>query len=85
MSTLCDPVDLASRGLGVKSFLKDAKWISGPQFLMLPEEQWPTNPDALKLLPEQDDPEVKTSILANAVCAKEERDSVSQLINHTSS
>ncbi len=51
---------------------------------MQPEEQWPADPDGLKELPEQDDLEVKRNILANAVCAREETHSVSQLINHTS-
>lgn len=52
---------------------------------MLPEEQWPTTPDGVREPLEQDDPEVKTSILVNAVYAEEETDSVSQLISRTSS
>ena len=46
-------------------------WISGPQFLMMPEKQCPTNPDNLREQPKQDDLKVKACILANTVCAKE--------------
>lgn len=84
VSTLSNPADNASRGLGVKSFLKDEQWMCGQQFLLV-EEQWPTNPDSSEELSEQDDAEVKMSILANAVSAKEEVDSVLQLTDHTSS
>ncbi len=84
VSTLSNPADLASRGLGVKSLLKDELWLCGPQFLPLSEEQWPINPGSPGELSEQDDREFKTSIVANAVTA-EEVDSVSQLIDRTSS
>ena len=53
----------------MESFLKDDKWISGPQFLMLPEEQWPSDPDMVKEPAEGDDPEIK-AVLANAVCVR---------------
>lgn len=86
VSTSSNPADLASRGLGAESFLRDEKWIPGPHFLLLPEEHWPTNPDGAKELSEQDDPEVKASILVNVVYVKEETtDIVTQLINRTSS
>lgn len=54
--------------------------------MLLSEEHWPTNPDGAKELSEQDDPEVKASILTNVVCVKEDRTHiVTQLINRTSS
>lgn len=84
VSTLSNPADLASRGLRVKAFLKDDLWLCGPQFLLLSKEQWPTNPCSPGELSEQDDPEVKTSIVANAVMA-EEVHSVSQFVDCTSS
>lgn len=67
VSTLSNP---ASRGLGVKSFLQDEQWMFCPQFLQA-EEQWPANPDSSEELSEQDDSEFRTSVLANAVSAKE--------------
>lgn len=71
VNTLSNPADIASRGLGVRSFLKDEQWMCGPQFL-LSEEQWPTNPDSSEELSEQDDPEFRMSILTNAVSMPEE-------------
>lgn len=56
----------------------------GPQF-PLAEEQWPTNQDSSEELSEQDDPKFKMGIFANAVTAKEENDSGSQLIDRVSS
>lgn len=85
MSSPCNLAALASRGLRAGSLLKDVKWISGPQFLVLPEEEWPMNLDVLQEPPGQEDREVKTCILANAVCVTEDTDTVIQLIKNTSS
>ncbi|KAK5928662.1 hypothetical protein CgunFtcFv8_013710 [Champsocephalus gunnari] len=75
--------DWASRGVKVETLLKDDTWVSGPQFLTGPEEQWPGNPDGFEMAPE--DPEVKISLNVNAVQVEEEMDAVTRLINHLSS
>lgn len=39
-----NPADLSSRGLKVDSFIKNQIWISGPSFLVQPQELWPVDP-----------------------------------------
>ena len=51
--------DDASRGITAKEIIESSKWISGPEFLWMPEDQWPQplkDQDLVSLL---DDPEVK--------------------------
>lgn len=81
--TADNPADLASRGLRTELFLKSEAWISGPSFLIQPEEAWPVNPESLGELP-SGDPEVKVS---GAVVSmeQEENDAVTRLINRSSS
>lgn len=83
VNTAHNPADLASRGMRAEPFLKNETWISGPAFLMKPEEVWPVNPDHLgELSPE--DPEVKVSAATISV-EQEEDDAVMSLINRSSS
>ena len=83
VNTAHNPADLASRGMRAELFLKNETWISGPTFLMKPEEAWPVNPDHLgELSPE--DPEVKVSAAIVSV-EQEEDDAVMSLINRSSS
>ena len=60
-----NPADDASRGLSVDSFLNNARWIKGPEFLWHREERWPKRPDALGEIP-SDDIEVKKEFITCA-------------------
>ncbi|KAG1936405.1 hypothetical protein F2P79_018737 [Pimephales promelas] len=84
VNTTNNPADLASRGVKVTSLLRDNIWVSGPQFLVGPEEGWPENPDGHVRIP-PDDPEVKRVLIVNAVQAEEKIDAVTRLINYFSS
>ena len=46
--------DIASRGLMPSQLEKGKIWFEGPQFLYKPEDQWPTQPQVLQELPEDD-------------------------------
>ena len=39
-----NPADLPSRGSSGKDLVRNEKWWNGPDFLTLPEDQWPTDP-----------------------------------------
>lgn len=52
VNTLTNPADVASRGLKADVFLRAETWLSGPAYLLHPEQDWPASPDCLvKLLP----------------------------------
>ena len=57
------------------SLLKEDTWVSGPHFVMGPEEEWPENPDGSRII-SPDDPEVRMSLMENAVQAEEGIDAV---------
>ncbi|CAI5670611.1 unnamed protein product [Oreochromis niloticus] len=59
VDTASNPADMASRGVKVDVFMKNAKWLSGPQYLLQSRSEWPVYPDDISLL-SSDDPEVKT-------------------------
>lgn len=75
---------MASRGLTVKSFLKKDIWASGPQFLLLPQEEWPQNPDGLEEISPKDS-EVKSITVNAAQIMSEEVDPITRLIHYFSS
>ncbi|KAL4008509.1 hypothetical protein ACER0C_002361 [Sarotherodon galilaeus] len=78
-----NPADLASRGLTVQSFLKNKQtWLSGPPFLLLPQEEWPQNPDEVNQI-SSNDAEIKTTV--NTVQTSQEMDPVSHFIQYFSS
>lgn len=60
-----NPADCVSRGISANCFLKNDIW-SGPEFLHLPESEWPKTPDLTLTI---SDPEVK--ILAVSVTTME--------------
>lgn len=64
VNTASNPVDLASRGMSVQSFLKTDAWLCGPDFLREPEYRWPKNPETLESAL-FGDPEVK-AVVVNA-------------------
>ena len=53
-----NPADDASRGLDGQELSPQCRWITGPNFLRLPESEWPQVPGDLDDIP-VDDPEVK--------------------------
>ena len=63
----CNPADDASRGITPKELVESSRWISGPEFLWMPEDQWPQPLEDKDLVSLSDDPEVKkmTSYVAS--------------------
>ena len=37
-----NPADEGSRGMDTQSFTSECRWLTGPSFLWMPEDQWPT-------------------------------------------
>jgi len=84
VNTAHNPADLASRGAKVEPFLNNKTWISGPSFLLQSEEDWPDNPDELQELP-PGDREVKVSAAIEVSTIRDENDTMTCLINRSSS
>ena len=59
VETKCNPADDASRGVTAKELIKSSRWISGPEFLWMPEDQWPKPLEDQDLVSLSNDPEVK--------------------------
>lgn len=59
VETKCNPADDASRGITAKELVESSRWISGPEFLWMPEDQWPQPLEDQDLVSLSDDPEVK--------------------------
>ena len=73
-----NPADDSSRGV------QSERWLSGPAFLRLPEEQWPTMPPA-KVKIVEEDPEVKrVKVCASKVSEEKMTDPIEVLIRHYS-
>ena len=53
VNSALNPADDATRGLNVSSLTANSRWISGPEFLYLPEQCWPQPPCTLPTLPEE--------------------------------
>ena len=84
VNSVNNPADMASRGLTVKTFLKKAIWVSGPQFLLRPQEEWPQNPDCLEEISDKDS-EVKSMTVNAAQITSEEVDATTRFITYFSS
>ena len=53
--------DDCTRGIEIPDLTPESRWISGPEFLTLSEEQWPSSEDLLDV--EESELEVKASVL----------------------
>ena len=84
VNSVNNPADMASRGLTVKTFLKKAIWVSGPQFLLRPQEEWPQNPDCLEEISDKDS-EVKSMTVNAAQITPDEVDATTRFITYFSS
>ena len=82
VGTKDNPADEASRGLRAEEFLTHGKWIKGPDFLYLPEQEWPT----LEMDPviPIDDPEVKREAAVNVI-VNDPENPTDHLLNYFSS
>nr|XP_057933833.1 uncharacterized protein LOC131132323 [Doryrhamphus excisus] len=78
-----NPADEASRGMRAEDFLKNRRWIIGPEFLWRPKEEWPKLEVDLDGVP-VDDPEVKRNLMVNAVI-KIQENATTSLISYFSS
>ena len=61
-----NPADEASRGLNAEAFMKNTRWIHGPEFLFQTEAEWTKSPRDLEYL-SPDDPEVRKEISVNTL------------------
>ncbi|KAL6455449.1 hypothetical protein MHYP_G00361150 [Metynnis hypsauchen] len=77
-----EKADHASRGCTVEAFLKANIWLSGPEFLLRPEDAWPIAPDSFNQSLVKD-PEVKEAALFTVVTENAE-DVVLKFIEHYS-
>ena len=71
VETKCNPADDASRGITAKELVESSRWISGPEFLWTPEDQWPQPLENQDLVTPSDDPEVK-KVTSYATSTQEE-------------
>lgn len=59
IKTKCNPAHDASRGITAKELVESSRWITGLEFLWMPEDQWPQPLEDRELVSLPDDPEVK--------------------------
>lgn len=84
VNTINNPADMASRGLSVNTFLRKQTWVSGPQFLLGPQEEWPKNPDGLDEISPKDC-EIRSTTVNAVQITSEEVDPITRLIHYYSS
>lgn len=75
---------MASRGLTIETFLKKTMWVSGPQFLLCPQEDWSQNPDRPEEITDKDS-EVRSIVVNVAQITSEEVDATTCFIHYFSS
>ena len=83
VNTTLNPADHVSRGQTAEAFLKLGCWLSGPDFLLHTEDQWPNNPDPGMV--DIDDSEVKRVAQMHVIQVQDSTDPVDQLMSHFSS
>ena len=84
-----NPADECSRGQPVDVFLRNERWLNGPEFLWKPTEDWSMgvlnhHSDKLRQL-SKDDPEIKNEATSNLLSVDESRETVHKLIGYYSS
>ena len=75
----------SSRCLIVDKLLKSHRWINGPDFLYLPQEQWPKTEMDDSMLTLDGDPEVKRKIQACAASTERETEVIERMLTYFSS
>ena len=80
VDTASNPANDGSRGMIATEMIDNPRWLKGPNFLWHEEEKWPSPPEVLQELP-QDDVEVKKANV-NAVTSM---DSLHELLTRFSS
>ena len=78
-----NPADCASRRQKVDDFMKNASWISGPEFLCSPIEYWPKSPLSNTEIA-LDDPEIK-KVSVNLIGVEGNETPFKKLIHYSSS
>ena len=56
-----NPGDYTSRGMTAEALLNCERWLTGPEFLWMPEQDWPQNPSSFGSI-SCEDPEVKPDV-----------------------
>jgi hypothetical protein len=56
--------DDGSRGRSSKALTPECRWLNGPAFLLLPEEQWPEDIPRIQLVPDKDGEELAETVLS---------------------
>ena len=82
VDTKQNPADITSRGLMPNQISHVDLWINGPNFLLLPENYWPAQPECLTVL-NNADAELKRSV--SCVATRLIVDPVMKFIDHYSS
>ncbi|KAL5010875.1 hypothetical protein ScPMuIL_013180 [Solemya velum] len=81
VNTKLNPADIATRAVTVDKFIDKPQWLHGPDFLWLPEQEWP-HQDTDRNIPE-DDTEVKRTV--NTAIPSEPTNILQRLLYHCSS
>jgi hypothetical protein len=59
VDTKRNPADEVSRGMSADELVTSTRWRHGPDFLRMPEDNWPKLPTPSSSVLSEDDPEVK--------------------------
>lgn len=83
IKTELNPADMASRGIKTEKFIQEGHWLSGPNFLMQPETDWPVIQVPPTLY--DSDPEVKKVAMAFTTSILQKERPLTRFIEHFSS
>ena len=83
VNTKDNPADDASRGLTVRKFLQQDRWLKGPNFLWENDESsWPVDPRNVHEIPSDDDPEIKLKEVKVSCTVVKCEETVNKLLNY---